>query len=59
MAIRHATATDIESMVRLSEAFRERLSSYSPAFRRKAVDSFDRQVAWFPIPPSAISHSPF
>ncbi|MBI1817473.1 MAG: N-acetyltransferase [Deltaproteobacteria bacterium] len=49
MAIRDATPADIEAMVTLSEAFRQRLTTYSPTFWRKAEDSFARQVTWFEI----------
>lgn len=47
MKIREGRLSDVEEMVRLSEAFRESLAAYSPTFWRKAEDSFERQAAFF------------
>jgi GNAT superfamily N-acetyltransferase len=49
MRIRQAELSDIESMVRLSEAFRMSLTSYSPIFWRKAEASSERQATWFRV----------
>jgi GNAT superfamily N-acetyltransferase len=47
--IRAAEPSDVEAMVRLSESFRESLSSYSPVFWRMADDSLEKHAAWFRI----------
>jgi GNAT superfamily N-acetyltransferase len=49
MKIRSAELADVEAMVRLSEAFRTSLATYSPTFWRKSAGSFESQVAWFRI----------
>ncbi len=49
MKIRVAEASDVELMVRLSEVFRESLTTYSPIFWRMADDSLEKQSAWFRI----------
>ena len=47
MAIRNATADDIDGMVDLAESFRARLAHYSTVFWRPAPDANERQSTWF------------
>ena len=46
---RKAELSDVEPMVRLSEVFRESLSSYSQVFWRMADDSLEKHAVWLRI----------
>ncbi len=45
--VRVAVANDIQSMVELSAAFRERLEDYEPTFWRRHPDADQVQFQWF------------
>jgi len=49
MSIRLALDADVEQMVKMSEAFRKRLATYSPVFWRPAAESAEKQAVWLKL----------